>query len=542
MQHFNYIICSNQMGRGTIGKVFKIRGIDPPHNTLIAKIYDQSKINEYEKEKNILLQLSNLNESLIKLNQREVILEHSDDYEINSKVLVFDYLAHGKLTDYIYSIPILNILKENHVKLICYKLLLGLKKCQEKNISHNKIDIKNIMFDNDFNPVIIHFSEASINSNVNFNKDFFGLGIVLAKLITSGKFQSIGFDKKRNKYFIKANNSNLNKFQKNVFEENIFWKNLEILNKIKVSPKFINFFDILIKSKTSLNIDDLLDNEWLQDIKNNLNDIELDFKKEFKLIHDTILDSQKKNKYKIDINSILNIDNKDKNNITNDLIINAPGDHFELGENLYKYREENEIKNKKYKKEDNKQDEEDKSECYINDINSSSEEIIKINPFKDINIQKINSEPEGIQFNYIEININGDDYNIKESLKKFMINLEQRIKNYNFNKLFYRETEFSKNNLGFQVFFDRPYDEEDENDEEIEYLIEDINNSDLVSLIIKIDLFKFEQNENNLNNKYYLMFNYIQGDIAVYYEYLNNIKNIATLALNDISFMNIENM
>ena len=123
-----------------------------------------------------------------------------------------------------------------------------------------------------------------------------------------------------------------------------------------------------------------------------------------------------------------------------------------------------------------------------------------------------------------------------------MINLEQRIKNYNFNKLFYRETEFSKNNLGFQVFFDRPYDEEDENDEEIEYLIEDINNSDLVSLIIKIDLFKFEQNENNLNNKYYLMFNYIQGDIAVYYEYLNNIKNIATLALNDISFMNIENM
>ena len=120
------------MGRGTIGKVFKIRGIDPPHNTLIAKIYDQSKINEYEKEKNILLQLSNLNESLIKLNNREVILEHSDDYEINSKVLVFDYLAHGKLTDYIYSIPILNILKENHVKLICYKLLLGLKKMPRK--------------------------------------------------------------------------------------------------------------------------------------------------------------------------------------------------------------------------------------------------------------------------------------------------------------------------------------------------------------------------------------------------------------------------
>ena len=60
--------------------------------------------------------------------------------------------------------------------------------------------------------------------------------------------------------------------------------------------------------------------------------------------------------------------------------------------------------------------------------------------------------------------------------------------------------------------------------EEIEYLDDDIKNSDLLPLIIGIDLFKLQQEDKNWNNKYYLMFNQIQGDTPTFYENLNIIK------------------
>jgi hypothetical protein len=130
MLPFNYIICSNQIGSGNIGRVYKIRNINNPQNLLIAKIYNHTNIQAYEKEKNILSKLSELNNNIknnyfVKLKKDQVILEHSDDFQINSKLLVFDYLIHGKLCDYLYMIPISNQLKENHLKLLCYKLLFN---------------------------------------------------------------------------------------------------------------------------------------------------------------------------------------------------------------------------------------------------------------------------------------------------------------------------------------------------------------------------------------------------------------------------------
>ena len=347
---FNYMICSSQMGRGRISRVYKIKEINPPHKLLIAKIYDQSRINQYEKEKNIVSQISDLNNYLIRINNEEVILEHIDEFGANPRILAFDYLAHGKLTDYMEEFPNLNALKENHVKLLCYKLLLGLKKCQEKNISHNKIEIRNIMFDKEFNPVIIHFSEASINTNKNFNKDFYGLGIVLAKLITSGRFKTINFDNKSNKYYIRFNYANSNPMQKKYFEEMDFWKYLDLLYKIKVSENFINFFDILIKAKNALNINDLLNHEWFLEMEYKLNELEIEFRKAIKIIYDTILDSQKIVRYPIDISKILHIKNQKKElSIISELIDNKKQEKDE-GLNLSNFNQkmEKKLENKKY--------------------------------------------------------------------------------------------------------------------------------------------------------------------------------------------------
>ena len=161
---FNYIICSNQMGNGNFGKVFKIKEINPPHTILICKIYDYSKFKEYENEKKILNLITQgkdfINNYIVKISNVEVFLENSDDFNVDSNKLVFNYLNHGQLCDYLYIVPNINQIKESHIKLLCYKILQGIKIFHEKNISHNKIDIKNIMFDNDFNPIIIHFSEA----------------------------------------------------------------------------------------------------------------------------------------------------------------------------------------------------------------------------------------------------------------------------------------------------------------------------------------------------------------------------------------------
>ena len=149
----------------------------------------------------------------------------------------------------------------------------------------NNINISNIMFDDNFDIKLIHFSEADIitEKNVkneknekkakkekneknksNINNDLFELGQTLAKIITLGKFMSINYNEKENVYKIKSNN------QKKSENELIFWKNLQIIdNNNIISEQFIKFFNELISSKKSnkfKDINELLKNEWLNDI------------------------------------------------------------------------------------------------------------------------------------------------------------------------------------------------------------------------------------------------------------------------------------
>ena len=74
---------------------------------------------------------------------------------------------------------------------------------QTNNICHNKIDTSNIMFDDNYNLKIIHFSEANIiNNKSQSNKDIFGLCQILAKILTLGKFNSINYAKNKKMYLI----------------------------------------------------------------------------------------------------------------------------------------------------------------------------------------------------------------------------------------------------------------------------------------------------------------------------------------------------
>ena len=438
------------------------------------------------------------------------------------------------------------------------------------------------MLDNEFNPILIHFSEATINElNNNFNKDLYDLGIILAKLITSGKFKSIKFSPKFKKYIIKINGmaGSLTK----IIEESSFWKKIEILNKIEISEKFKNFFDILIKSNNELDIDELLNNEWIKDINDNKTEIDLDFKKRLNEIYDKIIEYKKIDKYQINIPSVLHQKKEEKESIfykeykeekkmNNDYlerdlskekkkkskkkICKESEDEEEMDEevkykrkkkkekespiNAYKEnkkekkrsfedleRDNSEEDKKKFKKKPSKESEdEEEIDENIQKRKKKKKRKNKRNKLKNGNgeIQVIYNEPKDIQFNYIVINISGNDNYCKNVLTNYINILKNSIKNLN-NSSYEIKIEFSEKFLSFKVILEEiPNDDSDEED----YLLyEDIEKNDLIPLILKIEIFQLKTQIAVSYNKYYLMINYIQGDIADFYEYLKIIKKIA---------------
>ena len=280
----NYEICSNPLGNGKNCEVYKIKEKNHPHSILIAKIYENSRRKYYEKEKRILLKISNsndveINDYLIHIKNINARLEISKQFKADSTLLTFDFLMHGNIQDYISLKSFGKPISEIYIKLLCYKLLLGLKKIHNNNISHNKIDIKNLMFDDNFNPIIIHFGNAIISDN--HQNDFLGLGLILVGLISSKKIISYKFNKKQNNYIFRFYSTN-NYFHESSCEESVFWKILESNKNVIISKEFIDFFHLLVFPDKILNIDELFNNIWLKDIKICHKEIEQNFREEFK--------------------------------------------------------------------------------------------------------------------------------------------------------------------------------------------------------------------------------------------------------------------
>ena len=288
MQPQNYEICSNPLGNGKNCEVYKIKEKNHPHSILIAKIYENSRRKYYEKEKRILLKISNsndveINDYLIHIKNINARLEISKKFKADSTLLTFDFLMHGNIQDYISLKSFGKPISEIYIK-------LGLKKIHNNNISHNKIDIRNLMFDDNFNPIIIHFGNAIISDN--HQNDFLGLGLILVGLISSKKIISYKFNKKQNNYIFRFYSTN-NYFHESSCEESVFWKILESNKNVIISKEFIDFFHLLVIPDKILNIDELFNNIWLKDIKIYHKEIEQNFREEFKINYFFLSQSQK---------------------------------------------------------------------------------------------------------------------------------------------------------------------------------------------------------------------------------------------------------
>ena len=381
----NYELIDRQLGNDKHSKVYIIQG-NLSGKEYIVKIYEESRLIYLKNETNILglLNQNHSSENYIfyimfkRMNYNPQLFNIPKEIKMyNIEFLFYDYLPKLSLCDYIINNNLQ--VKEIHAKFLCYKLLKSIEQLHSINICHNKLDISNIMFDEEFNPKIIHFSEANIiNDKTELNKDLFCLGKILAKLLTLGKFSSINFNKKYNKFIINGSD----KEKKLFMEESKFWKTLKSFYNINISGKFIGFFDILLeakKSKKLVNIHELYKNEWLNEINDDIKIIEDNFKNDFKELYKIIIeDNIKKSKIDIDIKNILDV-SETKTYFDNDLKYpnfnkssNYSKDNQEKNEDITNYKNYhdligncNNIENKKEIKENSIKEESDKKDNYI---------------------------------------------------------------------------------------------------------------------------------------------------------------------------------
>ena len=170
-----YVIVSNELCNCTNCKVHIIQNYPNTGESLIAKIFLNPNDQNYENEHRIfqiLLQAQNTT-NIVRLRNNNIHLIHGDEFGPNPRYLFFEFLNHGKLSKYIDSENTPQFTEEM-VKFIGYRLLLALQTLHNNHIAHNKLDMENIMLNQTFDPIIIHFKEAiaNVNQNNEFNDDF----------------------------------------------------------------------------------------------------------------------------------------------------------------------------------------------------------------------------------------------------------------------------------------------------------------------------------------------------------------------------------
>ena len=525
-------------------------------NELTVKIFEKKNNIYYQDEIGILRDLNEIDSTnknnyfvrYINIDYNENMFKIPKEIRKESlKFLFFENLSKLSLCDYISFYK--EKLKEIHAKYLCYELLCAIEKLQKYNILHNKLDVtSNIMFDDDFNIKIIHFCEAQkINNNNKYklNNDLFKLAILLIKFISGKKIKSIIYNKNDNKYEIIDNDEI---FKSKRIEESQFWKRLEKENNINVSKQFSDFVLNLVKAKKEeklVKISDLLNDEWLKEIKNDVQTHEENFKNDFKLFYETINEDK-------DLNNPIEADYNDMNNNGGNEAMSAININIKDGKLIpllkrekrflpLKSPNQNNI-NENNQIQTNKQIENQIPISYIqqNNINNEVSKSI-LRAFPKTNKNSENNEPREEKhifrprkddFNYLKISIkNTENKDINQAVINFMKVFKNDIKEY------YAMNDININfddikDLSFKICYEIPpihFDDEDD----IEFLDEDfeqkVKNSQ--NFEIKVELLEGEDNKNPFINTYFLVFRGISIGKEDFYDYLKILKDIAKNSL-----------
>lgn len=483
----NFKINSDKLCTNDYCEVRIIKRTIAPEDLLVAKIYRDPYSHNYLEEKAILELLSEPpnNENILKLKSTDNIHIVDEDFGPNPRFLIFEYHKHQNLVEYL--IEGVSNIDEKIVKYIGYKLINAIKVMRDKKICHKKLDIENIMLDENFKPIIIHFSEAlrDVSEDDKFHEDLQGLIKILAKLLSNGKLSNFGQKKINNKrQFIIIDNQNQPR------GPNKFWASL--VNP--VSKEFQDFFKLIIRNQT-LDLNILLNHDWLKGI-NDDKDVDNDMKKYFSKIYDYIQMNKSEIKFNYS-NAILKEDDCKENNSLFDGNMRA------------------------------------ESEQNISEL------------FSNLVIYETKFEPKGILFDYLLIeltNFDSDSSFFNKFMKKLYCHFQQNeeINGFNIKSEFKKEESFlsfdlniEKNVENNEIIDNKEFIDED-------YIIpDDINdenndNNDDDSLIIRLELIKY--NNDNIKDfslkNFYLLFNYKSGEISLFYYFVKIIKEKSKNILN----------
>ena len=238
------------------------------------------------------------------------------------KYFILEKLRNGCAFDFWY--PKQSI-KEIYCKIIFQKIFLGIQCLHKHNICHRDLKLENILFDEDFNPIISDFGYACFNSNdLKYNVgtkkfmppeakigkydgikgDIFYLASALM-IFRTGDLPFDRPDKDKDKDKNKKKDEDDIKF-KYIIEENyeLYWKEIE--NKLIIEDDLSpDFKDLLWKMVSyapnkRITIDEMLAHPWFKEINDMKKDNPDEFKKKeeeikdmFKSVIDQVNDSLK---------------------------------------------------------------------------------------------------------------------------------------------------------------------------------------------------------------------------------------------------------
>jgi len=513
----NYEISISQLGEGKHSRVYSIKG-KISQREYIVKIYEERNCNFYNNETFILNNLNNIYPDQGD-NNNCFIMYRNIHYspgmfpiptEIrgnNLQFLFFDYLPKLPLLDYLTFTK--DQIKEIHIKFICYKILKALEQLHAVNICHYDLKESKVMFDNNLNLKLIHFPEAKMINNAKdgykLNKDIYNLGKILAKIFLRGIFKSINYNPKKNVYIISIN-LNVAQLEKKYehMEESQFWKLMKERFKIVLPPDFLKFFKVLVYSKMSRNIveiDSLLNNEWLREITNDIQKYQDIFRQDFNALYNTIQEVEEKDsEAKTEINNFID-EYENENYTVEDEVEQAPQDII----NIY-----------------NKENIKEKNEAIdINQINNDFNNL-------SMNDKKLFT-PRKDEFNYLKIDVlNHNNKDIDKAMSTFMRDLKYSIReNYEDTDIKINFKDVKDNSFTIEygippiqfncddiVFLDEDFEKKVKNSQKFEIKVELVEGDK--SLFYKQKI-----------NQFYLVFKGDNVDKEDFYEILTILKNIA---------------
>lgn len=493
-----YVIDSNKLCKSDYCEIYRIRKKNLPNDILIAKIYRDQMNHYYKNERKILKTLAKAqnNEHIVKLKQGQInLIIDNDIFGHNPVYLICEYLPHQNLVKYLKEGEMKTQITEDMVKCFGYKLAKAIKTIHQNRITHNKLDIDMIMLDTHFDPVIIHFSEGTMNdTEITSNKvDLIGFAKILAKLITNGKFIDYKIKRKNNKnYLYLCDNA------KNEKCPNKFW----IPFGDSISQEFKDLFNSLFK-KEYLNFNEILNNPWFHGIHANAN-LEEDTRNYLKKIYDDhILTEKEISTEKYDYSNVINTDNK-SNEETSLFSKFSQGMKGESCENIF-------------------------------------------TTFSDSPIRQTQFEFKGMISEYLLIELSNYTNNNNNFLVQIMYKLYSEfneIKEMDDFNISLEPAQTKENPyLSFDININKKNEGDNDNENEEDFIDDDdcIISDDIEegfddneqTIMLNLELIQLIDNNKNKNkndfykDKFYLLFNYKQGEISFYYRFVKIFKEKA---------------